>query len=775
MPDGAELARMDGDDWLDITTLIREGAQSLGSGEMIKPESLSLLDAMTSVQVMDPRLDMGMLSAADLAEITQWDIDRPLSLSDTLWVVNRLFCCEMTWHNSASLLQTIYTCNYYTTDDPPATIGMSSSTNRERDLVLYPLVVATGLCCRRVWDEYLRENVYSEEDVLLGSAVVKFFDDRFSLSDALGMLDAAQAYLATQQGAEADMLAAHVSMRRRWLRVLSSLFAEYLSEDPSALDRSMDELEALQKEHDAYRSAFAEHIARAARDGVPGVFDIKCMRKFPSLAPIKPRSLLALAEAHGAMASLVSGLLLVRTLLGLESVESLVYFFQGVSRQGGLLPFVRSLLISVFAGDGLVLLTQPVSDFVRRAISEMGGQVEEGGERVDLFCMEAARMLVDWFRTLCQNAPRQRRIALKYVAGWDSLQAEAEQLDIWIYSQQQHASEEEASDPSCNPFWLSSWVYHMKLVLMGGGLMAGVRLDVYLDYEFPMVFCYAAQIFEAHQLHLSRMLGMASTAQAVDDRLWTRRRVSGTESREQLERWLAIVAAQKDLATALWLVSHACERLGLFRAPWAKGRASRLALAVWQRQETLPTQEARFALRFRAFSRLNSPTPLAFANWVATRDQLDAHPIGDLFSHAARVLADAKATMDQSRRKFGPGSDEAFRSLYYVVVANSVALAKVPPSDVLGSPALAATGSQAAVFREALLSEAVADAELSSGDLTKAKAKREKKKRAARNDVAKGAREWQAHVDRLASSGVLKVAWSTAAERHPDWPLFSFT
>ncbi|KAJ2398671.1 N-alpha-acetyltransferase, non-catalitic subunit, partial [Coemansia sp. RSA 2530] len=278
MADDAEFAQMD-DDWLDITALVREGARSLGSGEMIKPDSLSLLDAMTSVQVMDPRLDMGMLTTADLAEIALWDIDRPLTLSDTLWVANRLFCCEMTWHNSASLLQTIYTCNYYT-DNLPTTIGSPTTGNRERDLVLYPLVVATGLCCRRVWDEYLRENVYSEEDVMLGSTVVKFFDDRFSLPDALGLLDVAQAYLETQEGVEADMLAAHVSMRRRWLRVLSSLFAEYLSEDPSALDRSMDELEALRQEHNAYRSTYSDHIGCAGA-GVPGVFDAKCMRKFP--------------------------------------------------------------------------------------------------------------------------------------------------------------------------------------------------------------------------------------------------------------------------------------------------------------------------------------------------------------------------------------------------------------------------------------------------------------------------------------------------------------
>ncbi|KAJ2333437.1 N-alpha-acetyltransferase, non-catalitic subunit [Coemansia sp. RSA 2681] len=798
-------------DWLDITALVRAGARTLGSGELIKQPSLTLFDAMTSVEVMDARLDMGMLSAEDAAEIAQWDIARPLSLADALWIVERLFCCEMTWHHSASLLQTIYTCNYFTADPLPATIGSSDGGPplAARDLVVYPLLIATAACCRLVWAEYARENVYAEEDVHLAGP--RIFFDAYALPDVARLLDAAQAFLAANDGTPAaGALLAHVTMRRRWLAALAALAAERLADDPGALALGVRELEAVAQ----HVAAISGQQPMAAAAVVAGVFDAKCMRRFPSLAPVKPRPLLALDAALATLRQLAEDLMLVAQLVRAESVESLVHFFLALSRRccssaaaAAVLPYVRSLLVSVFASDGRVQLAQPLPAFVRRAISEVSNieGVVEDGERVDLFCGEAARMLVDWFRTLCQNPPRQRRIALKYLAAWDALQGDAEQLDIWLYTQSHHhqkkkqhcgalcakrdeEEEDRASDPAYNAFALSSWAYHMKLLLMSGALTAGIRLSVYQAYEFPLIFCYAAQIFEAHALHLQRMLHMSKRKEEEEEEgdgghdpksdlramavQWTVRRVSGAERVAQLERWEALAVAQKELATALWLVSHACERLGSgeFRAPWAR-RNTQLALKVCVAQETEEAQRARFALRFRAFSRLNSPTPLTFDAWDDTRRQLDVYSIADLFTHAARILTDAKHAMDRSKPCFlqGNSNDEEamlFRgALYYVVLANSVALAKLLKNgDIVNSPCFAVTGAEAVAFRSALVNDALG---------IKVRAKKGKKSK-PKCDLVSRAREWQNEVSRLVSSGTLNIAWTTAADRHPDWPVFTF-
>ncbi|KAJ2744832.1 N-alpha-acetyltransferase, non-catalitic subunit [Coemansia sp. BCRC 34301] len=730
------------DAWLDITALVHLGAGTLGSGELIKQPSLSLFDAMTSVEVMDARLDMGMLTAQDEAEIAQWDMDRALTLSDTLWIVERLFCCEMTWHHSASLLQTIYMCNYYTADALPTTIGQPGTPNGERDLLLYPLLIATAACCRFVWNEYARENVYAEEDVHLGAPIARFFDE-YALPDVTQLLDAANAFLSKQSGDEASFLLDHVTMRRRWLAVLSALAVERLADDPSAVRLGTRELSALAEEHQKHVTRVSER--RLELGAVAGVFDAKCMRRFPSLAPIKPKELLGLDASHVTFARLVSDLgLVARVVRSDSSVEELSHVFLALGRRSDVLPFVRSLVVSAFAaGDGCVQLSQPLDVFVRRAISEISGDLA-AGDRVDVFCCEASRMLVDWFRTQCQNAPRQRRIALKYLGGWDALQGDAEQLDIWLYTQQHPSEEECASDPAHNPFAFSSWAYHMKLLLLGGALLAGIRLSVYQGYEFPLVFCYAAQVYEAHAQHLSRMMQMIP------------------KSSDQVERWQTLATAQKDLATAAWLISHAGERLGIaeFRAPWMR-RGTPLMLQVRREQEAVSAERARFALRFRAFSRLNSPTPLAFDAWVEARRQVDAYALGDLFVHAQRVLSDAKTAMDRKRPRFAGHDDTLFRALYYAVVANSVALAKLLAGDAIKSPLLSVTGEDAALFRDAILADAIGCA----------KPKGRKKRNRL---VLQRAHEWHSGIAGLASDGTLNVSWTTCVDRHPDWPVFSF-
>ncbi|KAJ2393233.1 N-alpha-acetyltransferase, non-catalitic subunit, partial [Coemansia sp. RSA 2603] len=737
----------DSDLWIDIGPLMTQAVGELAVGELLKPASLTYYDALTSVEVMEPRLDMGMLSAADQREIAKWDFNRALSLRQVLWVVEELFRCEMTWHSSASLLQTMYMCNYFTVDDVPAA-AIGGEGCEPRDRVLFPLVVALAHCCRHVWIEYLRENLFSEEDVHFGSQPVEFFG-QIAREDVVQMLASAKAHLenvlATEANAEekaaANVLLSHIELRSRWLRVLTDLSLEYLTEDPGALDRGMAELAGLQECQKKFGTLALDPELIVP---VPGCFDPKCMRKYPSMAPIKPRPLLSRAQSHEVFAGMLDDLSLIRRLLHAEDVESLVNFLSSFSRREPTpQPFVRSLVVSVLSSNDMVLLREPLLAFVQRAIAEVSGRyvwdVIEGIEgraplmlamrrgavgshvllddplaaraRVDVFCQEAARHLVDWFRTMCQNAPRQRRICVKYLASWDALQGDAEELDTWLYlalaAKSGAAAEAEANDPSCNPFWFSSWVYHVKLVLIEGALLGGVRLGVYLGYELAQVYGYAAQVFQAHHDHLDRMATM--TARHTGQNAALRAAAESPDDDAcvaRVGRWLRLVEAQNYLATALWLVSHACERLGLVRAPWWPRRGgaklSAGALAAWVAQEAEQAQMTRYALRFRALSRLNSPTPLTYGGWATTVAQLDESLLADLFTHAARILTKARDVLDHVGRAAVAGWDEIYQGVRYAVVVNSVALAKLQAAGVCRSPAALVPGSQAAAYRRLL-------------------------------------------------------------------------
>ncbi|KAJ1900402.1 N-alpha-acetyltransferase, non-catalitic subunit [Kickxella alabastrina] len=837
----AVISDSNGDTWLDISSLMTQATKELHVGELLKPSSLTLFDAMTSVEVMDPRLDMGMLTLEDEAEINQWDINRRLTLADVRWIAERLFCCEMTWHNSASLLQTLYTCNYFTVRDlPPRQPGMEP-----RDLVLFPLVIATAACCRRVWAEYARENVFAEEDVYFGGVPVEFFD-HVTLAQASKMLTDASTYLAdasaSNVGGEGDaaaLLLEMVEIRTLWLRALVYLSADHLSDDPGALDKGSGLLGQLVRQHsehiaaDQGRSNGVGDVAMAPVP-VPGCFDRKCMRKYPTLAPVKPRPLLSLAESHSLFAQLIRDLRLITPLVRCQSVERLMRVFTGVAhRQPPPLPFARSLFVSVLAADNRVLLGQPLVAFVKRAVAELSGPqvwvllarptsdlLLDANDRVDAFCREAARSLLDWFRALCQNAPRQRRIATKCAASWDALQGDAEQLDIDLFQALRLGKPELAEDPRCNPFWFSSWAYHMKLLLIEAALMSGFRLDVYLAHELPCVLAYAAQVFEAHHAHLVRMAqmlgrdnggpGTAACASAgAGPAQWTLRAVPEAECRAQIGRWTQLVLAQKHLSTALWLVAHALERLGVVRAPWIlrhRRVVSPEALETWRRLEAEEAQAVRFTLRFRAFSRLNSPTALSFTGWVAMAAQLDECPVGELFSHAVSMLGEALKALNAKCFSTGGNADNGNGNgnggagagadadadadenqdrvgLRLAAERNLGALALVIK---MRSPALCVTGAQALGYRNHLLAvvdkpeaeEATTrpeDKDEAEEELTpksKSKAKRDRKKRSAARQEAlltKQARQWQAAADALP----LDASWACSSDRYAiDWPQF---
>ncbi|KAJ2847298.1 N-alpha-acetyltransferase, non-catalitic subunit, partial [Coemansia erecta] len=780
-----------GNEWLDITELMTLGTSELQVGELLKPESMTLYTALTSMEVMEPRLDMGMLTEEDKIEISKWDLDRVLTLREVLWITEKLFYCEMTWHNSASLLQTLYMCNYFTVQEVPPLVGCRRAENCGRDVVLFPMIFALGACCLQVWMEYLKENVYAEEDVHFGSQPVEFFR-QFSHSQVVDMLDTARLYLKETQEtcddpreqAAAAVLLDYLEMRVVWLKSLVYLSVDYLTEDPGALDRSSECLKELQTKHKEF---LLKPVDPELAVAVAGCFDPKCMRKYPSMAPVKPRPLLTHQQSHQAFDALIKGLSLIHPLLQAESVEELINFFADfANRQPTPLPFVRSLVVSVFLTNDSVLLRHSPVAFIKRAIREVSGpyvwDVLECIERepmqfasrskrfaqmlgqdpmmalsrVDGFCQEAARNLMDWFRTMCQNAPRQRRISLKYLASWDVLQGDAEELDAWFYvvscGPESRQPEEESLNPAFNPFWFSSWTYHMKLLLMENGLQAGVRLDLYLDYELPLIYGYSAQILQSHFDHLRRMQTMIASKAGQNSLFvgkpqadlhvgWVRRRVGDSACLQHLARWLVFIETQCQLATALWLVSHACDRLGIIRAPWARRRlqgASLEVLEFCQKQESLESQAVRFALRFRSFSRLNSPTPLTFAGWMTTVGQLDESSASELFVHASRTLGKARKTLDEQCGNLiqsdSGGWQTKYQELRYVAVANAVALAKLQAAPAaMQCSALKVPGSQALVFRQMLvemqLGELKNQADKNQATLSKSKAKREKKKK----------------------------------------------
>lgn len=129
-------------------------------GQLVHLQSFTLFDAMSAIEVMNPRMDTGML----VEETSQdFDVSKPLSPKQTLYIMDNLVTREMAWISGHSLSQTVYTCIYFTHIKTLNEIPMPTVHSSVQDIVygvLRAYILATAKCCHYIFTEMTNGNVY---------------------------------------------------------------------------------------------------------------------------------------------------------------------------------------------------------------------------------------------------------------------------------------------------------------------------------------------------------------------------------------------------------------------------------------------------------------------------------------------------------------------------------------------------------------------------------------------------------------------------------------
>ncbi|KAH9616629.1 hypothetical protein KSS87_020230 [Heliosperma pusillum] len=111
----------DGTVWADVTPLLTAACNELHDGELIRGDNFSLFAAMSALEIMDPKMDSGMVNGRYYSideAIESGAAPVPLSFdktTDALCIIDlmdHLLACEATWHKGHSLAQTVYSCIY---------------------------------------------------------------------------------------------------------------------------------------------------------------------------------------------------------------------------------------------------------------------------------------------------------------------------------------------------------------------------------------------------------------------------------------------------------------------------------------------------------------------------------------------------------------------------------------------------------------------------------------------------------------------------------------
>ncbi|CAG8530810.1 20672_t:CDS:10, partial [Racocetra persica] len=573
---------------------------------------------------MDPKMDSGMILDSDLNK-KPFELKARLKPEQVLWIMDRLFICEMTWHTGHSLSQTLFTCMYlhYVPELVPELF--SSTTDASNDitdqnteapiefviLVLKAYVMGTVKCCQLVLDEMSKGNVYEEEDFATNKYGISIYED-FPESQAIKLLDDAETWLEQHGGP--------------WIR-----------------SHAQNQIEVAMKLLNGSKGEININNTLDLGIEVEGAFDPLINRKLISQTPPRPIRLLSIQESIDEMLNMFKSLNSICEIIDYKSATSL--------KRPPPCAFSRSLLQSTVCTDNRILGKISIFQLVKDSVTELTNppyiyfasknemDVLSNGEHIDetkykisrlthTFVDSTMKPLTDYFRILCHNRSRQRRNMCKVLADWDLLQEESEHIDIELQSiiKEEPLKTDEGQSYS---FHFSSWVYHHKLMLMEEILFLGFELELYGNHEFVMIYWYLDYLLGVHYQHLERI-----HLHATDDKKFKKQKSlqsapSSLSSVSLIISCQTFVVARQDICRGIHRIITALQKTGHFKPP----------------QLEFDDESTRFWHRFKVYRTLGSPTMLTFQE-LKEMTQLDNITTLDLFNVSLRNFQSARTSIE---------------------------------------------------------------------------------------------------------------------------------
>ncbi|KAI8575663.1 hypothetical protein K450DRAFT_260574 [Umbelopsis ramanniana AG] len=595
--------------WKDITTLLDNASNDLDVGQLVHLQSFTLFDAMSAIEIMDPKMDTGMILEGDKKK--PFDPLKSLSGEQVLWVIDRLLSCEMAWLSGHSLSQTIFTCMYFhdvfslvqekiepsqRIDQPPELVSS----------VLKAYVLATTKCCHLIWREMVSGNVYEEEDFttnLFGLSLGEHYPDTEVLNAidyAIHWLSEFKKRMASEGG---ENLAVFEGLLNRLYARKHYLLAHMYFSQPKCewyhkADSELQELTKLLTSKDAGSILNTQNLGKE----VDGAFDENINRILTSQTPPRPIILPTQAEALESFVHLSSRLTSLCSIVDYQSVASLLNFckyfassrpYPDAFSRSKLntsiyhsYRFLGSCPLDEVVAESMIDLLQPPSWWFSKHRPQ---SIEEESYRetktaINAFLERAGLPFLDIFRIYCHNRARQRRIMCKVLGEWEILLNEAFTLDEKL--------NEICFDES--KYYFYHWTNHRRLNMIETILLLGFELELYGSHEYTMIYWFVDYLLTyRHNVYSHIQANIAISDVYSEPYTSSNARQSSPTSQKrqricEFQSLQLINSIKYDLNISVWRTLIAFEKINLIKKP---------SLAF-------DDEETRYQHRFKAFANL---------------------------------------------------------------------------------------------------------------------------------------------------------------------------
>ncbi|KAG2213758.1 hypothetical protein INT45_003660, partial [Circinella minor] len=482
--------------WKDITQFLDEATNDFQVGQLVHLQSFTLFDAMSAIEIMDPKMDTGMLLEEDKnnhKDDMTFNVNRILEPRELLWIMDRLLSCEMAWISGHSLAQTIYTCTYFHHIQELVSEECEKSPEGVIQNALKAYVLGTIKCCHHIWNEMSLCNVYEEEDFttnLFGLSLYEQYTDSTvmnmidtSLLEIRNLVDRGNTGEQTTHPVE-DLAPIYNRLFMRKSYLFGLLYASH--GQCAYLPHAKSEFETILQ----LLSVKDDPLSISATIGkgkvVEGAFDPNINRKLTAQAPPRPITLPSDEESFAHFKELTERMVSICGVNQYPTVVSLLNYFKSFgARKPYPDPFSRSKLNTILFHDQRVFGTESVISFVSLAIDELvrpprwilfpgtinapdhvlsSPHLDDTRKSLSTFLERAA--LVRSHQKTKMKKKSQSRALMK-----DRLIKYAAVIDQKI---------QKLVGSETNPCYFASWAYLIKLEMMETIVLLGFELELYL-------------------------------------------------------------------------------------------------------------------------------------------------------------------------------------------------------------------------------------------------------------------------------------------------------
>ncbi|KAK5639210.1 hypothetical protein RI129_011702 [Pyrocoelia pectoralis] len=492
--------------WTAITYEFLNAVQGLELGELLHDESFGLFEAMSAIEMMDPKMDAGMLCNRGNKKAKSFDqavSDSTLKLKnfshrELIDIIDTTLACIVSWLEGHSLAQTVFTNLYL---HKPYSI-------EDRTLKVFSLAVYKVL---EIIKEFIHKAIVYEEEDFQPMHYGYHLNPDLSEQRMIGMLREVEeelhkksrtkfqnGHVLPQEADETVALYARIKFVRVFYQALTLLLQRKEDRQSAITDcqrlfvTATDMLFIMQKtvQIDAQINNVLEQSQVLGFE--PLINQRLLPPTFPRYTKIKPKE-----EALVYFEDMIDRLKTVCRIHGISSFHQALDFFVEFSKCSPCLLSRSALQLLYLGSHSVVLSSNPniLKELLKEAAKSfisppalMAKAIvsnQQAKMYVDTFFSHCTRPFANLLQLCGHNRARQRDKLAHLLEEFTSLQDEAERVDAYLHNISISCT---WSRPHLACF--GTWILYHTLRIMIMYLLAGFELELYSVHEYYYIYWY---------------------------------------------------------------------------------------------------------------------------------------------------------------------------------------------------------------------------------------------------------------------------------------------